>query len=98
MTCDAQPLRFHYGNVKEYCSLRLLKVLMNITYEGIGLNVGKNAWNDSLLDFLFPKEKGSCRRLGTFRFKEKMDKKYGKRNKDRAARCKNTLKEKMVPN
>lgn len=51
MTCDAQSLRSHCG------SLRLLKVLMNITYEWIGLNFGKNAWNDSLLDFLFPKEK-----------------------------------------
>lgn len=57
MTCDAQPLRSHDGSVKEYRSLRLLKVLMNVTYEWIGLNFGKNAWNDSLLDFLFPKEK-----------------------------------------
>lgn len=73
MTCDAQSLRSCYGNVKDYCSLRLLKVLMNITYEWTGLNFGKNAWNDSLLDFFyFQKKKNSCRRLSTFRFKEKI--------------------------
>lgn len=47
MTCDAQSLRSCYGNVKDYCSLQLLKVLMNITYEWTGLNFGKNAWNNS---------------------------------------------------